>query len=502
MSVGPAGSTYPVTSTISAGGAAATINTAIAAVNAAKGGMVWLLGGVGVIYYTETTIHLKEKVGIFCDGCTPKAMNGAAFSPIYGNLSTESLTQLEYYGLTLNANGANSGYAATAFVPTTGHPYTVSSSGLFTWTGTLNTGSGTLVIAASAAVTSMVINGVTMSTTGPWYLTPTDTFTVTFSAGQTFTYTNLIDGWWTFNSLGNHMFGWGLWAGGVSATQYLAGCAFTLDVGSVQQSSSNWIDIEGSSPTASQVWAAGMRLNGNSTYPTANQRIMQFDVSGCQFRGYDVALSSDTINGFWLRVPKSGSLTPYVGMWIGSASSSGTAGKSDRQYFHAVYEDQITTSDYGVVLGYYNAATPSTTVGVYPSFRVLNFYGPTSLAAAVLDLRSTAVMDWEMDIVTASLRYRAGVCGQPAGAAARQGLHNQVAVPATTVGTAIVPYKVTYYIKTVGGATVANLTDPGGTTVNVFASFIVGGTIVVPAGATLAITWTVTTPTWTSYIGE
>jgi hypothetical protein len=491
--VGPVGSKYPITSTAAAGGAAVTINQAITDLNASGGGIILLSGGPGKTFWTEATVHLKENVDVWSDGVDVEAMNGAQFTPVIGNLTTESLTGLIFLGLPLAANGVNSGYTAQALTVTTAVAVTFP-----TLVGSLNPAQGTVMYAASAAVTTCVINGLTMSTTGPWYVTPTDTVVFTFSSGQTFTFTQLIDGWWTYNTRNCRWVGCGPWNGDVSATQFQAGCAFTLDAGSVQVSASNDIDIF-SVAAASPGWAAGLRFNGSAGKPTANNNVRNFAMQAVQFRGVDIAQLTDTNNFTFVRVPKVASgVLPYVGVWLGSASGAlgQTATTCDRQTFQALLIDSAGNTDNPIVLGNYNGAGAT----VFPSLVVRALFANTG--SPVTDLRTTAIHDYDIDSQTASFRYRAGASGQSATAGTKLGFSNQVAVPNSTVATAKVPYKTRLYIKTVGGATAAIVTDPNGTAIDLIASFIIGGDIELPAESTIAVTWTVIRPTWTSYLGE
>ncbi len=390
VTVGPAGSNYPITSTAAAGGAAATINAAIVAVNAAKGGTVQICGGAAVTYWLESTIIPLEKVNIYTDGCVLEAKNGAAFTPLFGNGPTQTLTNLEFVNLSLNSNGANGGFTPQSISPTTATAYVVG-----TLTGVTT---GTVTVRASAAVTHVSINGLTdanssLPLAGPWYCTPTDTITFTFSAAQTFTYTQNIDGWWTYNTYNCSWISCGPWSPGQSTAQIAAGTgqaglAFNLDSGSVQNSSENSISITG--PVSSGCWMAALRYNGSSTYLTPENTVWIMDFSAVYYRGIDLAQRSDTNFFYYIRVP-AGTAAGYVGLWVGSAGTSITNAYCNRQNFQNLTMDNASVigANY-IVFGYYNND------GTNPSVFADNWFHGGGGSAYIVDLRATPLYDYDL----------------------------------------------------------------------------------------------------------
>jgi hypothetical protein len=485
--VGPANSNYPVI----AGDVDADteIQAALAACKAGGGGIVLLGGGPTVSLLTSSTINALENVDIWSDGCGVKPAPGTAFTPVIGNLPGQTLTSLIYLGLPLNAAGSTAGYTAQPLTIATGvnlvFPALV---------GTFAPGAGTIVVQASGAATGVTQNGLTMSNAGPWLVTPADTFNATFGA-ITFTFTQLVEGWYSFNTRSCRWIGCGPWNGQVAVAQYASGFCFTLDAGTVQVSASNKIDIF-STAAALPSWAGGFRFNGSVTFPTANNEVNTFAMQGVQFRGADIAQRADTTTVGLFRAPKVGAVTPYVGIWVGSAGTAGTPATCDRTFFIGqTLLDSVGGSDAPIVLGYYNVAGGL----VFPAGKFLGVFASTK--NPVTDLRVPAVPDYDLECTTASIKLSAAATGQSAVAAAKQGLSNQVVFPASGSSTPVLSVKQTLYIKTVGGLTAITMTDPNGTVLSVLSEFIVGGVLIVPPGAFLTPTWTVTIPTWTSYLG-
>ncbi len=392
ITVGPVGSNYPIISTAAAGGAAATINAAITAVHAAKGGTVSIAGGPGTTYYTEATIVPLENVNISSDGCIIEAMNGATFTPIIGNLPTQSLTNLEFYNLAISANGGNSGFTAQS-ITTTASPMTVTYP-------TLTRQSTILLSVTGGTVSSITINGLTVPAAayGSIYMTPTDTVIITWSGSPTITYTQNIDGWWTYNTSDCKWIACGQWqAGGLGG-----GLAFNLDTGSVQNSTGNYVNIQSE---ISAGWQACIRINGVSGKPTPNNEFHRCGFTGTYSRGIDIAKYSDSIvySGYW-HDGVNPSSTLYVGIWVGSAGTSGANATSQRQVFpDLVGIDASAGTPYAVVLGYYNGAPTKINRGL--EIANLTLGGTYTNWTVITDLRTTPISDWSLHDVVGGFNY-------------------------------------------------------------------------------------------------
>jgi len=385
VTVGASGTNYPISSTAAAGGAAKQWNQAMSDLNGSNGGNLYLLGGPGKTYFTEKTANWLENVNIYSDGALLKAMNSAAFSPVLGNTAGQTLTNVECIGMALNANGVNGAQAPAAVTPVTATPVTVA-----TLTG-LSTGTG--FIAASAAVTHININGLTdangaLALAGPWYVTMTDTITITFSAGQTFTFTSNIDGLYVYGMANSSIIAAGGWGSGQTfgSGTYQAGVALCLDGGTVQNQGNNYIDVASSLGG----WAAGLRLNGTTTYVTADNDIERFVTASYGARLIDIAQNSDTNTFNHLR--GTSAANGSVAFWVGSGGTSGTSAKCNRQMVsgNAIFDNTTFTAN-GLVLGYYNNDNTNPSVQI-PAM----FLGGTLVDwnADVLDVRSPVVRDY------------------------------------------------------------------------------------------------------------
>ncbi|MCI4332053.1 MAG: hypothetical protein L3K19_09470, partial [Thermoplasmata archaeon] len=157
-------------------------------------GLVWLTGGASSVLTVSNQVVPLEGVDIWSDGVPVKTVNGWVQGPIFDNrgTSTNTLTNLTFFGLAFNANGANSGYTPHVLAASNGVPIVYP----------VNSPVTNVLVTASAPVTTVQINQATnananLSLTGPWHITPTDVVTFGFAGGQTFTYTQEIDGWWT-----------------------------------------------------------------------------------------------------------------------------------------------------------------------------------------------------------------------------------------------------------------------------------------------------------------
>jgi hypothetical protein len=354
--VGPAGSAYPVTSTPTTGGAAATINAAITAVAAKGGGVVALTGGPGTTFWTEAPVHFLDQVDIQSDGVSISPMNGAAFTPVIGNTAAQNLTALTYTGLSINANAANSGYTPQAaswpgFNTTYVFPPLVG-----TLAGVTDPlGGGTILLYfAGGTVTGYTLNGLAVSqTSGSVYLTPSDTLTFQGSiAPTTFTYAQNIDGGWFYHSNFTRWIACVPWISGqvsggysgatagsagvmvsfnsapnwVSGNNYVVGnvvialavktgyqCILgitdsTTDPSSdsthwksikLNQCASQLIDIDSGKANLSpnnNYWCAGVRFYGASGNATANMRITNIATQFTFYRGGDWVQYCDTHN--------------------------------------------------------------------------------------------------------------------------------------------------------------------------------------------------------------
>jgi hypothetical protein len=404
VTVGPTGSSYPITSTVSAGGAAAVINSAISAVNALNGGTVWILGGPGTIYYTEATVTLLPTVNIVSDGTILKAITGATFSPMIGNATGTSLSALTYYNLTYNANSANSGFTAQTLSPTSTVAVTFP---------TLSPTNGTVVYSlASGSVSSVTINGRPDSTSGPWYVTFTDTVIFTF-ATATFTYTQAIDGMIVNQPQACTFIAITPIPGNASGTATTAGCAFMIDgQTSGVQIAGNYIDIV--TPfSISGAWMAGARLSNVASIRAPGNHCERLIFNNIGFRAVDICYRwDDSTFGLIQALLKQ----PYgVGLWMGSGTSSTVAGSDPDDVFDLVH---IYPSSGGncsaVVLGYYQGSTgakPSTC----PALKIHDLRLDTTysnFAYDVQDLRTpvssgTGVYDFDITGSENNVKYRA-----------------------------------------------------------------------------------------------
>jgi hypothetical protein len=420
---GPLGSNYPLSSTAAAGGAALTLNAVISAMNAKTGGILLIAGGAGTTHYLETTLVPLENVNLWSDGAVLSAMNGATFSPLIGNSGSQTLTNLEFLNLTTTTNGNNSGFTAQAVTPTTATPVLAS-----TLTGVTG-GSIVLAIASGGNVTHVRINQLTdansnLPLSGPWFLKPTDTITLTFSGGQTFTSTQQIDLWHTIQTHGCHFIAC-TFNSGSTASQTGAGVALWLGYGSAQISASNEIDIN-SSATKS-VFACGMILQGNTAGggQTANNQVFHFDVAGCLYRGIDIDFA-DTNIFHWCRAPHGGSLGGYVGLWLGSTGTSSTGSPCDRCTWDDLILDSASTStDNPIVFGYYNGPAPLPS----PSTQIRNLFH-AGAGTSVLDLRSPAINDYFIQDVSSAKLYGPNVASFEV-----NGITNQLGVMLPIFGT-------------------------------------------------------------------
>lgn len=378
VTVGPPTANYPITSTAAAGGAAATINAAIATVNAAKGGTVWILGGGGTTYWLEAPLNLMPNVWVLGDGCTIEAMNSATFTPLVG--TTTSITGITFAGVVLNANAANSGFSPVSLSVTTGTNVTYP---------TL-TDQGTILVTPSAAVTSVTINGSTnFPLAGPWYITPTDIWQASFSSGQTFTYTQLIDAVW-LSGMERCTIDFVPQGGAGTSTTVTAGCALVLDA-NVSSNKGNRVTVN-TGPNSAGYFAACLRLNGSSSNSTTNNVFSNLTMLNCVYRGLDVATYSDTNYYQWVNI---GMVASYgVLCWFGSGGTSSAMGKSPRQVIEFLTMASISGTDhYGVVLGYYQ-----TSAAINPGVIINDFESASSAGGDYLevieDLRTTPVNDY------------------------------------------------------------------------------------------------------------
>jgi hypothetical protein len=346
--VGPAGSLFPITSTAASGGAAAVVNAALVYAVANNIGIVQLKGGPNVTYWLEGTIVPIEGVNLWSDGATLKAMNGAAFSPLIGNGPTQTLTSRIYLGLSLSANAGNSGFTAKALTISSGvaltYPLSVQSSMVIQSTGT-------------GTVTAVTQNGRTMPTTGPWFVTPTDTTVITWTGSLTWAYTQQIDCWWTYNTNHCRWIHCEPFQSGVPAGQTGAGIMFTLDTGTAQISSDAVVEVSYGAPASNNTWCCAIRINGSQTYQCANHLFIKVNCS-CNFRGVDIPQYADSHRFEYIRC--AAAMNGMVGVWLGSGVPPGTWWSSATAYTtgQVVVFGNIT---YQCILGNTNEQPPNAT---------------------------------------------------------------------------------------------------------------------------------------------